>query len=281
MGSGYPATPVHIWRLCPHPDRVLVVAEYPGCWARLVGEEQVPVGPDWATTVVWPSIAKTETRTRIRTYPSIDLGIKTALLKNIVNALSCVESIAVYVTDWSVSAVSQGVVTELLTNNYKLRQHAQLESAMIPQMVRKRVLFLCTGNSVRSQMAEGILRHLGGDSFDVFSAGTDPQGVHPKSVEVMKEIGIDISRQQSKNTSAFQGQQFDYVITVCDRAHRGCPPFAGAELIPWGFDDPAEASQAERDKIFRRVRDELFRRIRLFLLANKPQFETRTHTASR
>jgi arsenate reductase len=134
---------------------------------------------------------------------------------------------------------------------------------------KKQVLFLCTGNSARSQMAEGILRHLAGDMFEVFSAGTHPRGLHPKSTEVMKEIGIDIGDQRSKDVSEFKDQQFDYVITVCDRARQACPTFPGAEPLHWGFDDPAEAPAEVQDRMFRRVRDELLARLRLFLTANK------------
>src|SRR5262245_22437253 len=106
---------------------------------------------------------------------------------------------------------------------------------------KRRVLFLCTGNSARSQMAEGLLRHMAGEHFDVFSAGTHPKGLHPRSVEVMPEIGIDISKQISKDISEFENAQVEYVITVCDRAKKHCPIFPGAEPIHWGFDDPAEA----------------------------------------
>jgi len=91
--------------------------------------------------------------------------------------------------------------------------------------MKKRVLFLCTGNSARSQIAEGILRKIAGDRYEVFSAGTHPKGVHPLSIEVMREIDIDISGQTSKDVSVFQGHQFDYVITVCDRAKQACPVF--------------------------------------------------------
>src|SRR5438094_7355045 len=87
---------------------------------------------------------------------------------------------------------------------------------------KKRVLFLCTGNSARSQMAEGILRNVAGDRFEVFSAGTHPKGMHPQSVAAMKEIGIDISQQHSKDIAVFAGRTFDYVITVCDRAKQQC-----------------------------------------------------------
>jgi arsenate reductase len=134
---------------------------------------------------------------------------------------------------------------------------------------KKRVLFLCTGNSARSQMAEGILRQMAGDRFDVFSAGTHPKGLHAKSIDVMREIGIDISSHTSKDLAAFLGQRFDYVITVCDRAKQQCPVMPGAAAIHWGFDDPAEASEDQQVQLFRRVRDEISRRIALFLLANE------------
>ena len=134
---------------------------------------------------------------------------------------------------------------------------------------KKRVLFLCTGNSARSQMAEGLLRNLAGNKFGVVSAGTNPKGLHPRSVEVMKEIGIDVSRQASKDLKQFLNQKFDYVITVCDRAKQQCPIFPGAEPIHWGFDDPAEAPLDKELQTFRRVRDEILQRLRLFLLANE------------
>jgi len=133
---------------------------------------------------------------------------------------------------------------------------------------KKRVLFLCTGNSARSQMAEGLLKQMAGDQFDVFSAGTHPKGMHPRSVEVMSEIGIDISQHRSKEISTFLNDKFDYVITVCDRAKQQCPVFPGAEPIHWGFDDPAEASDDRQLGEFRRVRDEIGHRLRLFLVVN-------------
>jgi arsenate reductase len=132
---------------------------------------------------------------------------------------------------------------------------------------KKRVLFLCTGNSARSQMAEGLLRHTAGDRFDVFSAGTQPKGVHARSLDVMKELGIDISQQRSKDVQIYARNEFDYVITVCDRAKQQCPLFPGAEPIHWGFDDPAEAPADRQLDTFRRVRDEIRQRINLFLLA--------------
>ena len=134
-------------------------------------------------------------------------------------------------------------------------------------MAKKRVLFLCTGNSARSQMAEGLLRSMGGDRFDAFSAGTNPKGVHPRTLEAMKEIGIDLSQQSSKDVSQYLGEKFDYVITVCDRAKQQCPIFPGAEPIHWGFDDPAAAASESELEVFRRVRNEIQQRLRLFLAA--------------
>src|SRR4029453_3561778 len=134
---------------------------------------------------------------------------------------------------------------------------------------KKRVLFLCTGNSARSQMAEGLLRNFAGDRYEVFSAGTAPKGLHPQTIATMKEIGIDVSQQRSKDVREFQDQRFDYVITVCDRAKDHCPIFQGAEPIHWGFDDPAEAEPHNQSRIFRHVREEIVQRIRLFLLANR------------
>ena len=135
-------------------------------------------------------------------------------------------------------------------------------------MTKRTVLFLCTGNSARSQMAEGLLRELGGDRFDAESAGTTPVGLNPLAVEVMRESGIDISGQRSKSVTDFLSQRFDHVITVCDRAKESCPIFPGAaQTLHWSFDDPAEAGggEDERKKVFRRVRDEIRHRIRLFL----------------
>jgi arsenate reductase len=134
---------------------------------------------------------------------------------------------------------------------------------------KKTVLFLCTGNSARSQMAEGLLRQLAGERFEVFSAGTHPKGLHPQTIVAMEDIGIDVSRQRSKDVSEFLGRRFDYVITVCDRAKQQCPIFPGAEPIHWGFDDPADAEPDSQPRAFARVRDEILQRLRLFLLAQK------------
>lgn len=132
----------------------------------------------------------------------------------------------------------------------------------------RRVLFLCTHNSARSQMAEGLLRKLGGGQFDAASAGTEATRVHPLAIEAMREAGIDISGHTSKRVDAFAGQQFDYVITVCDNANESCPVFpAATERIHWSFDDPSAATgtDEERLRVFRRVRDEIQTRLRTFL----------------
>lgn len=133
---------------------------------------------------------------------------------------------------------------------------------------KRRVLILCTGNSARSQMAEGLLRHLAGGRFEVESAGTRPAGLRAEAVEAMREAGIDISGQRSKSVDEFAGQSFDYVITVCDHAREACPVFpAETERIHWGFGDPAavEGDDAERLAAFRRVRDEIEARLRAWL----------------
>ena len=137
---------------------------------------------------------------------------------------------------------------------------------------RKRVLILCTGNSARSQMAEGLLRYEGGDRFEVASAGVAPTRVRPEAIVVMKEIGIDISGHSSKLVDEFTNQKFDYVITVCDNANEQCPVFPGeTKRIHWSFDDPATAkgSDEERLSVFRRVRDEIRHRLRLFAVATQ------------
>jgi arsenate reductase len=134
--------------------------------------------------------------------------------------------------------------------------------------MKLRVLFLCTGNSCRSQIAEGFLRHFGGDQFDVASAGTHPAGLNPDAVEAMREIGIDISHHRSKAIGEVIGQRFDHVITVCDRAKESCPIFPEATCVHhWPFDDPATAkgSPEERKAVFRRVRDEIAARVQRFL----------------
>ena len=127
-------------------------------------------------------------------------------------------------------------------------------------MNKKRVLILCTGNSARSQMAEGLLRHDAGEQFDVESAGTKPGIVRPEAIAAMKELGIDISGHRSKHVDEFEGQHFDYVITVCDNARESCPLFFRAEKrLHESFDDPASlnGSEGERLSLFRRVRGEM------------------------
>ena len=126
---------------------------------------------------------------------------------------------------------------------------------------KKRVLILCTGNSARSQMAEGLLRESGEDIFEVESAGVAPSKVRPEAVEAMLEIGIDISNHRSKSVDEFAGQNFDYIITVCDNAKETCPVFRGhAKRVHQSFEDPpseAVGSYDARLKIFREVRDRL------------------------
>src|SRR5262249_51553946 len=132
---------------------------------------------------------------------------------------------------------------------------------------KKRVLILCTGNSARSQMAEGLLRHDAGDRYDVFSAGVEPSSVRPEAIAVMKELGIDLSGHRSKHVDDFVGQRFDYVLTVCDHAREVCPVFAGGtSMIHHSFPDPAgeEGSEEERVAFFRRVRDEIREYLRAF-----------------
>src|SRR5208283_5621923 len=123
-----------------------------------------------------------------------------------------------------------------------------------------RVLILCTGNSARSQMAEGLLRHDGGGRFEVFSAGTKPSHVRLEAIAAMQEIGIDISGQRSKSVDQFAGQVFDYVITVCDHARESCPVFpATTKRIHWSLEDPAAVQGSEEQRLaeFRRIRDQL------------------------
>lgn len=125
---------------------------------------------------------------------------------------------------------------------------------------KKRVLILCTGNSARSQMAEGLLRHDAGDRFSVESAGTKPSTVRPEAIEVMKELGIDITSHRSKHVDEFADRSFDYVLTVCDNAKESCPVFFGkATRLHRSFNDPAavEGSEEKRLGAFRKVRDEL------------------------
>ena len=140
-----------------------------------------------------------------------------------------------------------------------------------------RVLILCTGNSARSQMAEGLLRHEGGAPFEVHSAGTHPTSVRPEAVAVMSELGIDISQHWSKSVDQFRGQQFDFVITVCDNANAACPHFPGnTRRLHWPFEDPAAVTGtlAERLAAFRHVRDQIRAKVREFTKTNWPQINT-------
>jgi arsenate reductase len=126
--------------------------------------------------------------------------------------------------------------------------------------VKIRVLFLCTHNSARSQMAEGFLRQLGGDRFEVASAGTEARGVNPLAVRAMAEWGVDISGQESKTLDRFLDEGWEYVVTVCDSANETCPVFPRVvSRLHWSFDDPSAArgSDEERLAVFRRVRDEI------------------------
>lgn len=119
---------------------------------------------------------------------------------------------------------------------------------------------MCTQNSCRSQMAEGLLRNMAGDKFDVYSAGVEPTSVHPLAIKVMEEIRIDLSQQQSKSVDEFLEKEFNFVITVCDQAKQACPFFPGAhELLHWNLEDPAMAQGTEDKKllVFRKVRDQL------------------------
>ena len=135
---------------------------------------------------------------------------------------------------------------------------------------QQNVLFLCTKNSARSQMAEGLLRTLAGDEFNVYSAGLEPDRVHPMAIEVMQEIGIDISEQRSKDVGEYLGRLFvHYLIIVCANAEQRCPSiFPGlAQRLFWPFDDPAavEGSEQVQREAFRRVRDQIDQRLREWL----------------
>jgi len=144
--------------------------------------------------------------------------------------------------------------------------------------LKKRVLFVCTGNRARSQMAEGLLRHLAGERFEVRSAGTEPKSLIPLTIAVMREIGIDISGQRSKGVEEFEGQEFDYVITVCDTARQACPAFPdGGKRLHWSVEDPAdaEARGESPEAAFRAARDELQRRIEAFVREEAPDSAAR------
>ena len=131
-----------------------------------------------------------------------------------------------------------------------------------------RVLFVCTGNSARSVLAEALLRHQGGDRFEVHSAGTEPKGINPLTLRVLADAGIDASWARSKSVAEFLGQRFDYVVTVCDQARQSCPVFPGVhETLHWGYEDPAAAEGTEEERLaaFRRVFIGLSERIGQFI----------------
>ena len=137
-----------------------------------------------------------------------------------------------------------------------------------------RVLFVCTGNSARSVMAEALLRQHGGDRFEVYSAGTEPKGINPLTVRILADAGIDASDARSKSVTEFLGQSFDYVVTVCDEARQACPVFPGVhESLHWGYEDPAEAvgTEEERLVVFRRVFIQLAERVKQFAIVTQRQ----------
>jgi len=140
-------------------------------------------------------------------------------------------------------------------------------------MNRRRVLFLCTHNSARSQMAEALLRHLAGDRFEAYSAGIEATHVRPLAVRAMAERGIDISGQQSKTLDRYLGEPFDAVITVCDQANEACPVFFGArERLHWSFPDPSRATGSEDEQlaVYRSVRDAIRERVERELIPRAP-----------
>jgi arsenate reductase len=141
--------------------------------------------------------------------------------------------------------------------------------------MKRRVLFLCTGNSARSQMAEGVVNHFLGDRWEAFSAGTHPTGyVHPLAVQAMAELGIDISGQRSKSVEEFRGQHFDVVITLCDSAAQECPVWLGpGRAVHMGFPDPAQADGVMVDRMdaFRQVRDSIREKVVHYLEAEAPE----------
>ena len=135
-------------------------------------------------------------------------------------------------------------------------------------MEKQKVLILCTGNSARSQMAEGLLRSMAGDRFAVFSAGTKPSFVRPEAIVAMRELGVDLSSHRSKSVDEYRDASFDYVITVCDNANESCPLFTGkAERIHWSFEDTAAVEGGEETRLgsFRKIRDQIAGRMRSFV----------------
>jgi arsenate reductase len=145
---------------------------------------------------------------------------------------------------------------------------------------KQRVLFVSTANAARSQMAEGMLRTWAGDRYEVASAGTERTSVRPEAIEVMAEMGIDISGHRTRSVNEFLGQPWDWVITVCETARHTCPVFPGASRTDhWSFDDPAKAegTEAERQAVLRRVAKEIGDRIRLFVLVADRPYTQATH----
>jgi len=144
----------------------------------------------------------------------------------------------------------------------------------VPEAEAKaRVLFLCTHNSARSQMAEGLLRALAGDRFEPFSAGTEATRIRPLAIRAMAELGIDISGQESKTLERYLDKSFDHVITVCDQANEACPVFFGArERMHWSFPDPSKATGTDDEQlvVYRQVRDAICERIERELLSTRP-----------
>ena len=146
--------------------------------------------------------------------------------------------------------------------------------------MKKKILVLCTGNSARSQMGEGLFRVEGGGEFEVFRAGTKPGSVRPEAVAVMKEISIDISGHRSKSVDEFAGRSFDYVVTVCDNARDNCPVFPGGTVrLHWSFEDPAAVAGSETERLaaFRRIRDQIHERVKAFF---RDQADTAGYTAA-
>jgi arsenate reductase (thioredoxin) len=137
-----------------------------------------------------------------------------------------------------------------------------------------RVLFVCTGNSARSVMAEALLRHHGGDHFEVFSAGTEPKGINPRTLRILAEAGIDASFARSKSVAEFLGHSFDYVVTVCDQARQSCPAFPGVhESLHWGYEDPAAATGTDEEQmaVFRKVFMQMAERVKQFAVVTARQ----------
>lgn len=137
-----------------------------------------------------------------------------------------------------------------------------------------RVLFVCTGNSARSVMAEALLRHHGAGRFEVFSAGTEPKGVNPLTLRILAQAGIDASFARSKSVNEFLGQSFDYVVTVCDQARQSCPVFPGVhESLHWGYEDPAVATGTDEEQmaVFRKVFIQMAERVKQFAVVTARQ----------